>query len=508
MSEPNDLAAFHTQRPAWTPSEFDPAVEQATIEVPLDYSDPAGERISVAVSRRRADDPERRLGVLVALCGGPGGNEGLGLEVSARFAKTPLPRYYDIIGFDPRGYGESTPLYAETAPRRAAFDTRPTDDQLPLIAEDMRAAEEGCARAGGELRRHVNTRNIARDLDIVRAVLGEERVNYVGYAYGTYLGAVYGTLFPDRLHRSVLDSCVHPDWLWHRQFRMQADAIRNNVDAWAAWTGERDRRFGLGRGRERVMEAVEEVAAKLAAQPLNGLNRTLYDVAVGNGATLRPEWTSLADLVAGLRDGSEERTAHAVRTAMELANLGVRAGTSTARTARAKAAAAAERAAAELAQQGVVSLRPAVLEAITSEADWPTDLEEYYADMRRVREECPYGYAVMRAMPWVSTFRSFEPPEPTVEVANRGYPAGLVIQAENDPLNHSAGAVAMAERLGHHLVVVADEGSHELYPEAGNERVNALVTRYLLEGELPARRVVCPGNPRPAVAPDPAGPRP
>ncbi|MFJ2741690.1 alpha/beta fold hydrolase [Streptomyces sp. NPDC087440] len=498
----------HAQRPRWSPSDIGPGVQCATLDVPLDYADPAGPRITVAVSRRPAGDPSRRRGVLVAFNGGPGGNEGLGLAVSHRLANTPLAEVYDLVGFDARGYGESTPVFAETTARRAAFDTRPADDQFALVAEDMHAAEEGCERAGGTLRRHISTANIARDLDVIRAVLGEERISYLGWAYGTYLGSAYGTLFPDRLDRSVLDSCVHPDKLWHGQFRLQAQAIRANVDAWAAWTGERHTRFGLGRDAAEVLGAVEELAAKLAVEPVHGVSRTVLDMAVGNGATLRPEWTALADLVGGLRAGPTSPLAGpAARAAGDFARHGIRAGTSTAKSARARAAVEAEQTAQSLARQGLVSLRPAVLEAVTSEAEWPSDLEAYYADMREVRASCPYGYGVMRAMPWVSTFRSAPPVQPAVRVAPGDYPTGLIVQAQNDPLNNAAGAEAMAALLGHRLLVVVDEGGHEIYPELGNAAVNDAVTAYLVDGVLPPLpRTEVPGTPRPDIAPD--SPRP
>jgi hypothetical protein len=106
----------------------------------------------------------------------------------------------------------------------------------------------------------------------------------------------------------------------------------------------------------------------------------------------------------------------------------------------------------------------------------------------------------------VATFASFEPPEPPVSVTRDGYPEGVVVQADADPWDYHRGGQALAERLGHRLVMVADSGSHEVYALSGNRDVDAHVHRYLLHGILPPLGTVCPGDPRPGIPPDdPAG---
>ncbi|MEU7059816.1 alpha/beta fold hydrolase [Streptomyces sp. NPDC046197] len=469
---------FSTQRPQWSPAPHDERLEHATIEVPRDYTDPGGERITLALSRRRATDPGRRRGVLLAVNGGPGGDWGLGRALPDKYAGTPLHEVYDLIGFDPRGTGDSTRLYADVTVPRAPFDSRPPDSAFETLAEDMRQRELGCARAGGELRRHISTRNTARDMDVIRAVLGEERISFVGYAYGAYVGAVYGSMFPDRLDRSVLDSCVNPDWTWREQFLWQGDAVQRNVDQWAAWTGERHGHFGLGTGPAQVLAGVEELVARLERLPHGIQLRTLLDGAVGNRAADRGQWAELGILLGGLREAAAEDNAAACR--------------------------------ALLSQQG--TWRPAdsegeqrigVLEAITLEHAWPADLEVYYQDMRDFRKRFPYGYGVLRAQPWVGAFRAFEAPEAPTVLERAGYPVGLVVQADGDPMDHYAGGVAMAERLGHHLLTVEDSGEHEVYVLGANPHVDALVHRYLVDGELPPPRISCPGRTsRPDVAAD------
>ncbi|WP_461028237.1 alpha/beta fold hydrolase [Streptomyces sparsus] len=417
--------------------------------------------------------------MLLAVNGGPGGDWGLGRDLPGKFTGRPAHGNHDLIGFDPRGMGASTPLHAEVTVPKAPFDSRPPDDAFGALAEDMRQRELGCERGGGDLRPHISTRNTARDMDLIRAVLGEERLNFVGYAYGAYVGAVYGSMFPDRLDRSVLDSCVNPDWTWREQFLWQGDAVQRNVDRWAEWTAARHSRFGLGTEPAEVLATVEEVVALLEQDPEGPGLRTLLDGAVGNRATDRAQWQTLATLVADLRTAGDARDFAAARGL--------------------------------LAQQGTWrptdsegDLRIGVLEAITLEHEWPTDLEVYHRDMRDFRARFPYGYGVLRAQPWVGAFRTFQPLEPPVTVERKGYPVGLVVQADGDPLDHYAGGVAMAERLGHHLLTVEDSGDHEVYALAGNPDVDAVVDRYLADGELPPGDVTVPGTtPRPDVPADP-----
>lgn len=463
------LQDFYTQPVAWSPTPDDTALERAAIEVPRDYADPAGDRLTLALTRRRATG--RKRGILLSVNGGPGGDWGLGKALADKYAGTPVHEAYHLIGFDPRGTGDSTNLHAEVTVPKALFDSRPPDSAFPALAEDMRLRELACQRAGGELRRHISTRNTARDMDVIRAVLGEEKLSFVGYAYGAYVAAVYGTLFPERLDRSVLDSSVNPDWTWREQFLWQGDAVQQNVDKWAGWTSERNSHFGLGTTPEAVLDAVEQVVAALDEVSGSHHLRTLLDGAVGNRAADRSQWAELGALISDLHTAIDARDPD---TCMSLLS-----SQSTWRASDAEG-----------------DLRIAVLDAITLEHEWPQDIEVYYADMREFRARFPYGYGVLRAQPWVGAFRTFTAPEQPVALVRKGYPVGLVVQADGDPMDHYAGGVAMAERLGHHLVTIEDSGDHEVYALAGNPHVDEIVSRYLVTGELPPPRISVPGTTR------------
>jgi pimeloyl-ACP methyl ester carboxylesterase len=461
------LKEFYDQQVNWSPP-FEDGLERATVVVPRDYSNPDGPKITIALARLRATDPGKRRGVLLAVNGGPGGDGGDGLALIKHFGAR-LRTAYDLIGFDPRGYGESTKLYSEVTIPKAPFDSRPPDSLFEQLAEDMRLRELGCEKAGGELRPHITTRNTARDMDLIRVVLGEEKISFVGYAYGTYVGAVYGTMFPEHLDRTVLDSCINPQWTWREQFVTQAEAVYRNVMHWANWTADRDSHFHLGRDAGAVITEIEAVVEKLEEADQIHL-RTLLDGAVGTRATDRAQWDSLGYLIGDLRTALQDGNIDKART------LIVGQGTWRPQD-----------------QEG--DLRVGVLEAITLETYWPQDLEVYYRDVREHRAKHPYGYGVLRAQPWVGAFRTFESLEPPTKLAQPGYPKGLVVQADGDPMDRYEGGVVLAELLDHPLVVIEDSGDHEVYALAGNEVLDDLVDRYLVDGELPeAARVTVPGH--------------
>ncbi|RSM50890.1 hypothetical protein DMA12_01750 [Amycolatopsis balhimycina DSM 5908] len=200
--------------------------------------------LRIEISRTKASDPALRQGVVLLNPGGPGGG-GLAMPLETRGSE--LARHFDVIGFDPRGVGRSSALKCERIPDTRPATSRPADAGFTAFAEYARAHEAACRPAGGGIRPFINTANTARDMDVIRAALGESRINYLGYSYGTYLGAVYGSLFPRRLNRSVLDSSVHPSWLWREQAEQQSVANRFNVEQWATWVGRRDRTYHLGK---------------------------------------------------------------------------------------------------------------------------------------------------------------------------------------------------------------------------------------------------------------------
>lgn len=185
------------------------------MSVPLDHARPDGPSISLAVSRIATARPELRRGVLVLIPGGPGGS-GLNGPSSAakRLPQSVLDRY-DLIGFDPRGVGASTPLdcgfdHADLA-RSHALPWPAPDGGIDANLATARRMAADCATGGGALARGISTRAEARDVDRIRQALGERRISIWGVSYGTYAGAVYAAMFPGRTDRVLLDSNDDPD---------------------------------------------------------------------------------------------------------------------------------------------------------------------------------------------------------------------------------------------------------------------------------------------------------
>ena len=187
----------------------------ATLTVPVDYSQPGGDQVRIAVARLRATHPDQRIGSLVFNFGGPGD---AGTETLPGFAAqipAEIRARYDLVSFDPRGTGHSRPVECvddATADRLNAVDPTPNSDA------DLRAFYDGtnppvdvvarCVAADGNWLAQLGSRNVARDVDRLRAALGDDRLSFVGYSYGTVIGAVYAQMFPDRVGRVVLDSPV------------------------------------------------------------------------------------------------------------------------------------------------------------------------------------------------------------------------------------------------------------------------------------------------------------
>lgn len=213
-STPAALSRYYGQKLTWRTCGV-PGFECATMKAPLDYAKPASGDIRLAVSRKKATGPGKRLGSLLVNPGGPGGSAvgylqayaGIGYpaEVRAR---------YDMVAVDPRGVARSEPVECLTGREMDTYtqtDTTPDDGQeTDQLVDAYKQFAEGCGQHSPDLLRHVSTVETARDMDMLRAVLGDKKLTYVGASYGTFLGATYAGLFPDRVGRLVLDGAMDP----------------------------------------------------------------------------------------------------------------------------------------------------------------------------------------------------------------------------------------------------------------------------------------------------------
>lgn len=229
-----ELAGYYGQELAWAGCGGD--AECATVEVPLDYAAPAGERVELSVLKVRATgDPEERIGSLLVNPGGPGVS-GVDYARAARAAVSESARQrYDVVGFDPRGVARSAPVdCVDDAQLDEILAGDPTPDDVAEVAGLQRRAgvlAQGCADRSGQLLPHVGTVAAARDLDVLRAVLGDERLSYLGKSYGTFLGAAYARLFPERIAAMVLDGVLSPTVTGREMALGQAEGFEAAFDA-------------------------------------------------------------------------------------------------------------------------------------------------------------------------------------------------------------------------------------------------------------------------------------
>ncbi|WNC02974.1 alpha/beta hydrolase [Streptomyces sp. CGMCC 4.7035] len=213
-STPSALAPYYAQKLTWRSCGV-AGFECATMKAPRDYAKPASGDVKLAVARKKATGRGKPLGSLLVNPGGPGGSAigylqqyagvGYPAEVRAR---------YDMVAVDPRGVARSEPIECLTGRQMDAYtqaDTTPDDQkETNQLVDAYKEFAEGCGKRSPDLLRHVSTVEAARDMDILRAALGDRKLNYVGASYGTFLGATYAGLFPDRVGRMVLDGAMDP----------------------------------------------------------------------------------------------------------------------------------------------------------------------------------------------------------------------------------------------------------------------------------------------------------
>ncbi|MFE3648669.1 alpha/beta hydrolase [Streptomyces sp. NPDC059152] len=250
---------------AKTPAAF----QCATLKVPLDYGDPGGKKLDIAVNRLPAGSAKERRGVLLFNPGGPGA-PGLGLPAAMEsHLPREVKRQYDLVGFDPRGIGRSSPLSCGLTPDELNFD-RPYHPGT--FAKDVRWARTvagKCAAAEGDTLRHITTRDTARDMDLLRAVMGERKISYYGGSYGTYLGAVYMQMFPRQADRFVLDSAVDPRRYGRGTFQEMAEATEPAFTRWSEWTARQDATYHLGTTAAEVRTTFWDIVAQADRKPLD-----------------------------------------------------------------------------------------------------------------------------------------------------------------------------------------------------------------------------------------------
>ncbi|GAA3810495.1 alpha/beta hydrolase [Sphaerisporangium flaviroseum] len=481
---------------AWAPcpgQKTAVAVECATVKVPVDHTRPEGQTISLALNRIKGSASHGRngLGVLLVNPGGPGAS-GVNL---ARYVAVALPKdvaaRYDVIGFDPRGVGLSEPALSCADPKK--HFAAPRLDQVPkndaaeqaLLARAKHYAD-ACGSRWSWLLPHLTTENSARDMDKIRQALGEQKISYLGYSYGTYLGAVYATLFPDRVKRLVLDSVVDPEGVWYDANIAQDYAFDRRHRDFLAWVARHNDVYHLGRTQSEVSSAWYSMRERLGARPAGGLigPSELDDIFTVGGYT-NLVWPRFAGAFSAYaRKGQAEGLVSAYRVHVD------------------HDAAAENNYAVYLAVQ-------------CRDAEWPRDWARWWADTTKVNAKAPF-----MAWPnaWYNAPCAFWPEKGTtpIHVGDVAHlPPILLVQSKLDAATPYAGALRVRGRFPSSRLLVETGGNHGV-SLGGNICVDRHLAAYLRDGSVPGGSerhtgrqadATCPTGPEPRpVAPAPASP--
>ncbi|MDT9687623.1 alpha/beta hydrolase [Streptomyces sp. P9(2023)] len=443
------------------------------VTVPVDYARPNGKQIQIAVDRiGSTGTPTERQGALLYNPGGPGAS---GLRFPRRVTTNNAiwagaAKAYDFVGFDPRGVGHSAPISCVDP---TEFVKGPKLDPVPDSEADKRAQRklaaeysEGCAEKSGDILPYINTLNTARDLDVVRAALGEKKLNFVGVSYGTYLGAVYGTLFPTHVRRMVLDSVVNPSKrkIWYEANLDQDVAFEIRLKDWMTWVAQHDATYHLGDTYAEVREQWETLRADAKKNPLGGKVGPAELIGFFQNAPYYDSmWVPVAEAWSAYAAGDPQPLIEAAA-----ADLTDTAGNAAS-------------------ENGT-----AVYTAVEcADAPWPTSWKKWDRDNSRLHERNPFmtwsnAWLNLPCATW-STPRQ----QPTEVRTGKGLPPVLITQAERDAATPYEGAVELHQRFkGSRLITERDAGSHGI-TNLANPCLNTRVEAYLLTGKLDSRDVTC-----------------
>ncbi|MEU6155507.1 alpha/beta hydrolase [Actinosynnema sp. NPDC047251] len=280
-----DCAEYATTGTTRTQYKNKKDIECARLEVPLDYTKPDGQTIRIGLLRRQATGD--RIGSLVINPGGPGASGmSAAASLSAQVGKSDLGTRFDLVGFDPRGVGSSQPQV------RCLTDAERDTDRLDVDidtspagiaqteAENKTYAEKCAATTGPDLLANVGTRDVVRDLDVMRSALGDEKLTYLGYSYGTHIGAGYAAAFPANVRALVLDGAVDPTQNQVESLIAQAAGFQKAFDAFSAWCAKRQD-CALGRDAAGASKAFRELTLPLAQRPVDvGPRKLSYNDAI------------------------------------------------------------------------------------------------------------------------------------------------------------------------------------------------------------------------------------
>ncbi|MCX4884962.1 alpha/beta hydrolase [Streptomyces sp. NBC_00847] len=450
-----------------------PTLQCASLKVPLDHRNPHGKQITLALSRVQ-HTAKKSQGPLLVNPGGPGGS---GLTL-AGFVASSLPKavaaQYDVIGFDPRAVGRSSPAL-DCKPghfnpvRPDSVPSTPAIEKANLQRAKSFAA--ACGQKYASLLPYINTIQAVQDMDSVRAALGAEKTSYFGYSYGTYLGAVYAKLFPQRVKRLVLDSIVDPTGVWYDDNIGQDYAFDARQKALMAWIAKYNSTYKLGTDPAKVAAKWYAMRGALAKKPAGGkVGASELEDTFIPGGYYNGYWPYLAEAFAAYVN--DKNADPLVETYENFAAV-------------------------DASGDNGYSVYTSVQ---CRDASWPRDWNQWRKDNWAVYDTAPF-MAWNNA--WYNAPCAFWPTDTLkpVHIANDKLPPALLFQATNDAATPYEGGVTVHRLLARSSFVVEQGGGNHGITLSGNACLDKYLANYLSTGTVPHGGgkvdAVCPKVPDP-----------
>lgn len=465
------LERFYQQKPEWT--ACGPA--QCTwIEVPVNYGNPGGATIKLR-ALKVASTGNKPAGSLFVNPGGPGGSAVEYASYADRIVGPAILERYDVVGVDPRGVGQSNPLVClDGSATDAYLATDPTPDDTAEKDELVKQSEklgDACEQKYPDLIKHLSTEDVARDMDVARQVVGDAKLTWLGKSYGTYIGAVYAGLFPDKVGRFVLDGAMATDLTNDQVSLGQAEGFERATRAYVA-SCVKQKNCPLGSDLEGGLTKLRDFLAKLDANPLPVTNdRTVTKLTEG--------WGVLGLAQAMYAPESWEFLTPALQSAMVDGD-----GSNLFGLAREYAR--------RLDDGRYVSNLIQVISAVNcadrgskpvSDADRQKMIAEFSKTAPTWGRFMAWGSATCEHWP----VQGPEDPEP---VAAKGAAPILVVGTTRDPATPYEWAQQLAKELDSGHLLTYDGDGHTAYLRS-NSCIDKAVDAYLLNGTVPAEGTKC-----------------
>jgi len=469
-------------------------VQCATLAVPLDYKHPDGPKINLAISRIPAADPSQRRGVLLMNPGGPG-SEGFDLPILLLALGLPqsVLDQYDLIGFDPRFVNFSAPVTCglSAAQVGVALGEVPQPAGFDATVVTAQKVANSCVQDSGSVLPYATTENTARDMDEIRKALGETQISYLGYSYGTYLGAVYATLFPDHTDRFILDSAADPQWLWQRLLSEFGLGGQMRFPDFANYAAANNATYGFGDTpedinklfftlRNRISQSQTPVTVNIEGAPvlpLTGNGYLFADLTHGALATdsdfpiLAQVWQSLLQQL----DNPSTDTTTGTGTATFSVAMTQPASTGPINT-----------------DVPVDNAEASALSITCGDVVWPKAIAEYKANFEFFSDKYPMFGSIFSSVQPCAFWPTRNTP---VSISSQGPHNIMVIQNQRDPDTPYVGALQMNADLGRRTTFVGvDQGGHGVYVLTPNACANNAATAFLTSGTFPGGFVSCPAD--------------